>query len=427
MGKDLKGKELGEGITQRRNETYHARFVDRFGKRQSFYSKDKREVKELLNKALYEDKMCINVVDTNITLDAWYQQWLEIHKYKVIRENTKRQYVQIYKKHIKPTLGKTKLRDITQLQVKGLLKKLDKKGYQFETQNKVRILLLDMFNKAMIDHYALENPAKGIRLIRDEKKDVRVLSPEEQTEFFDCCRGTFYDNLFTVAISTGLRPGELCALRWEDIDFKKKEISVTRTLLYQKFEGDTKKTFHIDPPKTKSSVRKIPINKQCETALKKQKMQYNVIMSKASAKPIEGYENLLFTTKFGTPINAQIFCDAIKVIVNQINLCRDELEQFELFSGHCFRHSFATRCFEAGIQPKTVQMYLGHASLKMTMDLYTHVLDDHKQEEMVKLENALDVVMNNGDELTERRFESALQKEMAYQNKIVNIDGVRMA
>ena len=115
MGKDLKGKELGDGISQRKNGTYHARFVDRFGKRQSFYSKDKREIKELLNKAAYEDKMRINVVDTNVTLDEWYQQWLDIHKYKVIRENTKRQYIQIYQKHIKPALGKTKLRDIRRL------------------------------------------------------------------------------------------------------------------------------------------------------------------------------------------------------------------------------------------------------------------------------------------------------------------------
>ena len=144
---------------------------------------------------------------------------------------------------------------------------------------------------------------------------------------------------------------------------KSKEISVTRTLIYQKFEGGTKKIFHIDPSKTKSSIRKVPINKQCEIALKKQKMQYNVVMSKLSAKPLEGFEDLLFTTKYGTPINAQIMCDAIKVIVNQINLCRDDLEQFEIFSGHCFRHSFATCCFEAGIQPKTVQMYLGHANL----------------------------------------------------------------
>jgi len=426
MGKDLKGKELGEGFSQRSNGMYQARFVDRFGNRKTIYSREKKELKELLNNALYEDKMQLNVVDTSITLNTWYKKWMEIHKYKVIRDNTKVQYAQIYKNHIKPELGNLQLRNITQLRIKELLNRMDKKGYRYETRNKIRVLLQDMFSKAMIDHYAKENPAKGIRLVRDEDKEVRVLTPEEQVEFFDCCRGTFYDNLFTVAVSTGMRPGELFALRWEDIDFAKREISITRTLFYQKLEEDEKKTYHINPPKTKTSIRKIPINRQCEIALKKQKLQRDVIMGKPSAKPIEGFEDLLFTTKFGTPMNTVNYSDAIKSIIEQINLCKDSLEQMEHFSGHCFRHTFATRCFEAGIQPKTVQVYLGHASLKMTMDLYTHVLDDHKQEEMLKLESALEEVFNSGDNYAEERFERAQAKEKVYENKIVNLDGVRV-
>lgn len=99
-----------------------------------------------------------------------------------------------------------------------------------------------MFDKAMVDNYVLKNPCKGIRLARDEKKDMRVFSREEQAEFFECSKGTFYDNLFVVAVSTGLRQGEICALTWDDIDFEKKEISVTKTLLYQKLEEIPKKS-----------------------------------------------------------------------------------------------------------------------------------------------------------------------------------------
>lgn len=91
--------------------------------------------------------------------------------------------------------------NIAQMRIKELLIKIDKKGYRFETSNKVRMLVQDMFNKFIIDHYAKENPAKEIRMSRDGDKEVRVLTPEEQTEFFDCCKGTFYDNLFTVAVS----------------------------------------------------------------------------------------------------------------------------------------------------------------------------------------------------------------------------------
>ena len=354
MGKDLKGKELGTGLRQKSNGTYSARFVDRFGKRQELYDRNLAELKRKLNTAIYDDERGYSVIDNSITLSEWFKSWMEIHKYMVIRNNTKMYYIQIFTKHIEPTLGNKKLKNITQLDIKSLLKELDQNGYQYETQNKVRIMLLDMFDKAMVDNYVLKNPCKGIKLVRDEKKDIRVFTREEQAEFFDCCKGTFYDNLFIVAISTGLRQGELCALTWDDIDFENKEISVTKTLLYQKLEGDTQKEFHINPPKTKTSKRTVPISKQCEIALKKQYIQRNNIMSKKSAKPLEGFENLLFTTKFGTPICDQIMIDAIKRIVDEINLCKDELEQFETFTPHCFRHSFATRCFEAGIPPKTV-------------------------------------------------------------------------
>lgn len=220
-----------------------------------------------------------------------------------------------------------------------------------------------------------------------------------------------------VAVLTGLRQGEICALTWDDIDFEKKEISVTKTLLYQKLEGDIQKEFHLNPPKTKTSKRIVPISKQCEMALKRQYIQRNNVMARRSSKPLPGYENLLFTTKFRTPICNQILLDAIKRIIDEINLCRDELEQFESFSAHCFRHTFATRCFEAGIQPKTVQAYLGHATLQMTMDLYTSVLESHKQEEMQKLENVLNDVFKCEDDIIEEKF----KREQIKKEKVIQI------
>lgn len=313
IGKDLKGKELGSGIRQRKNETYSGRYTDRFGVRKEIYCKSLPELKRKLNTAIYDDSVGNNIVDNSITLSQWFESWMEIHKYKVIRNNTRSYYKHIFHKHIEPTLGKKKLKDVTQLNIKALLKELDIKGLKFETKNKVRIMFLDMFDKAMIDNYVLKNPCKGIKLVRDEENDIRVLTVEEQTEFFDCCKGTFYDNLYVVAVTTGLRQGEICALTWDDIDLKKKEISVTKTLLYQKLEGDSKKTFHLNPPKTKASKRIVPISKRCEIALKKQFVQRNNIMAKQSAKPLEGFENLLFTTKFCTPICDQILYKNISV------------------------------------------------------------------------------------------------------------------
>ena len=86
-----------------------------------------------------------------------------------------------------------------------------------------------------------------------------------------------------------------------------------------------------------------------------------------------------------------LYSAAIDKIVDEINLMRDSLDQMETFSGHTFRHTFATRCFEAGIEPKTVQSYLGHASIKMTMDLYTSVMPQKKKSDMEKLEATIDI------------------------------------
>jgi len=400
MGKGLNGKELGQGIIQKKNGRYEARYIDRFGNRKSISGYDLKDVKKRFNEAIYENEKEINIRE-NIKLDDWYEKWMNVYKYDSIRDNTKRHYNQVYRKHISPYLGKLNMRDITQLQIRELIKKLDKQGYKFETRNKVKVILIDMFNKAMIDEFVKKNPAKGISVKRKEKKDVQVLSLDDQIAFFECCKGTFYDNLFNVALLTGMRVGELAALRLEDIDFNKNVINVNRTLVYQRYDNDNCKTFHFELPKTKTSLREIPINQQCKLFLKKQLIQKNVIKNKAPVeKKVEKqFEDLLFTTKFNTPLNSQIVCDAIKKIVDEVNLTRDVTEELEIFSCHCFRHTFATRCFEAGIQPKTVQSYLGHATLQMTMDLYTSVLKEHKISEMDKLNDMFQKIYDNSDKV----------------------------
>lgn len=210
-----------------------------------------------------------------------------------------------------------------------------------------------------------------------------------------------------------MRVGELAALRWSDIDWEKRVIHVTRTLVYQKYEGDGKKTFHFEAPKTRTSKRDIPITKQCEIALKKQFVQKEVVASKApvTKKVKQEYVDLLFTTKFNTPINSQIVCDAIKKIVDEINPMRDPLEEIERFSCHCFRHTFATRCFEAGIHPKTVQAYLGHATLQMTMDLYTSVMPKHSLNEISKMSAKLEQLDEISFEISDERYKNAVAKQ----------------
>lgn len=397
MGKDLNGKELGKGISQRKDKKYQARFINRFGKRDSVYGKTLKEVKNNLAKAKAEDELSRNVISKSITLDEWNEKWMNVYKIPVIRENTRIFYKHIYETKISPYLGKSKLTEITKFQIADILNKLKDKGYKWETLNKVRILLIDMFDRALEDDFVIKNPARGVRIpINKSRKSYRVLSKEEQHDFLEYSSGTFYYNLFLVAINTGLRPGELFALTEEDLDFKNKKIFVNKTLIYEKFDGDNQKEFHIGDPKTYSSIRTVPMNDICKNALIKQIMQHEIIINKIKFTPTKqirqkNFSNLLFTTKFGTPLNSELYCEAIDRIVCEMNIMRDNLEEIEKFSGHSFRHTFATRCFEAGIPAKTVQEYLGHATLAMTMDLYTSVMEEKKQEDMSLLESSIGI------------------------------------
>ncbi len=384
MGKDKKGRELGKGVRQRPNGRYEARYYDRFGNRHSVYSNSLSEIRKILKDAEKEDA-AHNSVRKRYLLRDWYDEWMETYKAPVIRPNTKRHYMQIYEKHILPALGGMYMDDVRPIDVQKLINSLDEAGYQWETQDKVKILLSDLFTVAMENEYAAKNPAKSVKLTKEKPDERFVLTAEEQEEFLTCSAGTFYDNFYNVALNTGLRPGEMFALTEDDLDFDRKTISVTKTLIYQQLEGDEKKEFHLGPPKTDSSARTVPMDRTAEKALWKQIALKKIL---ARRHPRDGeFADLLFVTRNNTPICSQILIDAIKRITDEINLQRDPTEQFPEFSGHTFRHTFATRWIENGGSPKALQKVLGHATLQMTMDLYVHVTDSFEQSEMEKLED----------------------------------------
>lgn len=417
MGKNLNGKELGSGISQRKDKTYVGRFVNRFGKRVAIYDKNLSNLRKRISKAKYEDQKKTNLVDDKILLDDWYEKWINIYKKGEIRDSTKLVYDQVYKTHISPILGNFELAEITNLQIKDMLNTLKNvKGLGYQVRNKARIILIDMYTKAQINELVVKNPVVGIKITKENSNHVRVLTKEEQFEFLNCASGTFYSNMFEVQIFSGLRPGEMYALRESDLNFENETIAVNRTLLYQKLDGDTKKTFHIHPPKTKQSRRVVPMSKKCKAALQRQVLQRRIVMSKTSKKIPEEFKDLLFVTKYGTPINTQIYSDAIKKIINEINLMKAPIEMMENFSPHCFRHTFATRCFESGIELKIIQKYLGHATLQMTADLYTHVSENFAETELPKLDNYLAEI----DKIEPDLISSRIKDFEKYDNKIID-------
>lgn len=389
MGKDLKGKELGVGITQRKDGLYQGRYKDRFGKYKTIYNKKLGDLRKELAIAVADNQLYTSVRD-EIKLDDWFKRWVDVYKKKSVRPNTLREYTHIYTKNISPILGNRNINSLVKADIQQLIKKVNDDGYLYERQNKVKVILTDMFARAIEDDLMVKNPTKGVKLYQDKISNARALTIGEQDVFFDFCRNTFYDNLFNVAVNTGLRPGELFALTIEDINFEEKYIDVNKTLVYQKYLDDECKTFHLEPPKTKQSYRHVPINSTCIDYLRQQAELKEIV---ANRRP-KMQTDYLFVTKFNTPLNSVIYSDAIRSVVRRINETRSLNNQFEFFSGHTFRHTFATRCLEAGIQPKVVQSYLGHATLEMTMDLYTHVTADKAAEDIERIVEGKDNIVD---------------------------------
>lgn len=383
MGKDLKGKELGPNLRQVNPHKYEGRFVDRYKVRRSIYGKTLVETKRKLKEAIEKDA-ALQSVRKRIKMKDWYKSWMEVYKEPFIRPSTKLNYSNTYRKYIDPALGEMYMNDIKPIDVARVINQLRTKGYSWETQHRTKILILDMFSYAIDNNYAISDPTKGIRLTKPEDEDRYILKRGEQLAFFEISAGSFYNNLFVTLVNSGLRPGEAYALHESDLDFERHRIHVTKTLSYQKFDGDEKKEFHFGPPKTDSSERDVPMNTICEQALRK---QLNLKRILAAKHPKEGeFANVIFATRMNTPLNAQIISDAIMRLVLTMNDQRDKLESLPYFTAHTFRHTFATRCIEGGMNPKALQKILGHSRLETTMNMYVHVTDEWMDDELGRLE-----------------------------------------
>jgi len=369
MGKSLKGKELGKGITQRKEDgLYVARFTNRFGKRQVISDKTYNGVQKKLREAKLADDKEINIVNSNMTLDEWYQKWMNTCK-KNCRNNTKETYAKHYKR-VKEALGWRKLNKLNLVVMQEAINNLRTDN---ERKNSKKVLV-DILDKAVASDLIIKNVAKQIttEITKEEKQPRRVLTVKETEIFLAEAEKTFYYNLFVVALETGMRIGELSGLQWEDIDYKKKLIHVKHSMTY--FSKDGKYVFELHPTKTNKGLRDIPLTDVAINALRQQYFIKQTLINKGK-EPLEGFENLVFVTKNNRPTTQFLVTECIEGTMKRIHKNNPDLV-FEKITPHCFRHTFATRWLEAGIPIKTVSAMLGHSQLQLTTDLYMHVTQD---------------------------------------------------
>jgi len=384
-------KKLPKGITKRKDGLFMARMKYQ-GETYTIYGKNAKKLEKELADLRYEVEHGLRGKGDNMTLNAWFEVWLD--SLQDVRESTLVRYTQMFEMYLKEDLGKTRLKDFKQARIQRHFKKMAEEEYSTKTMKDTLVILKAMFNLAVTNDIINKNPCTGVRIAKTEDKERRVLTIEEQREVLEQAKGRVCEPLVHVALGTGMRAGELQALTWKDIDFKNRTISINKTLVYIPDRETRKHYFTYQPTKTKSGTRVIPMQDDVYRALRRQRVQIKELQLHTSNwTPEPGFEDLVFVNVTGRPRQGMDFRNDLTRIENAINkerkkVAKEQNKSFKPiphFHPHTLRHTFATRCFEAGIDAKTVQNYLGHSSVAITLDLYTHVTEDKAKSEMEKL------------------------------------------
>lgn len=396
MGKDLNGKELGKGISQRKDGRYEARVVIN-GKRQTFYNTNLTELKREFEKEKYRLSRQNVTACPDVTLLEWFDAWFEQYKKPTLKPSGVEAYKRKFKNTYGSLLGNVEIRELNQFSVQTATSDLINKGYQVKTIRDALAVLKLMLDSAVSNYVIDINPCLGIIVpsYAEIKEERRVLSSIEQKTLLNITDKTFYKEVYRFMLCTGVRVGELGALQWKDIDFNEGFIIIKHTLRCQYQNGT--KIMELTSPKTRNSYRKIPFFNETKQLLLDQKEKQDALKKELKDRWRGEIEDLVFTTSMGSPVTRYVLESDMRQITKEIQMAelynamsegRDTIE-FQSIHPHCLRHTFATRCFEKGMTPKTVQQIMGHANINMTMS-YTHVLDDILKNEANNIGQFLD-------------------------------------
>lgn len=380
MGKDLKGRELGQGISQRKSDgLYTARFTSRrTGKVVQRYFPKLQDCKKWYIDAKYEDEHFTITAASNMTVTAWFEYWISDIKEGKTKQNTMKMFKSRFEYNIEPVIGKMLMQDVKPMNCQKVLTNMAEK-YGNSTIRLARCTMKSMFDDAVENDIILKNPVtSSVKCSSGKKAKVkRAFTIDEQKKFIKTCENMDFYNQFIFILQTGLRVGELSGLKWSDIDFNRRMLHVQRSANYD----DKSKDWIVGATKSSSGDREIYLTDEAMRILQKQNAK------ETNTKVIDmRFKDNVFIGNNGLPIRHDTYDASIKRICTKAGI------ECNGFSMHTLRHTFATRCIEAGMKPKTLQTLLGHAGISTTMNLYVHTTDDEKINEIEKVEESLKVV-----------------------------------
>ena len=383
-----------KGIIRKRGEDTWSVIVDfprdyRTGKRnQKWYTVKgkKRDADRFLRELLNNADKGIVLKNTKITVAEWLSQWLNDYASIEVSPRTLESYKSNINRHIIPALGGYYL---SQLEAKNIQSfygqelqsgKVDNSGgLSARTIMYHHRIISKALKQAVLLDMIARNVADLIKPPRVQKKIMNTMSPLEVERFLDAARETDYFVYFSTLLYTGLRRGELLALRWRNLDLSSGKLTVVETA----YKLDNGK-YMLKEPKTANSRRSVILPASLVELLKAYRADQELLRIQLGV----GLElnDFVFIRPDGTPINPNAVTLAFKRILKRAGL--------KGYRVHDLRHTHATLMLMAGVHPKIVSERLGHASIGITLDTYSHVLPSMQEEAVEKFDSIFDASEN---------------------------------
>lgn len=369
----------GEGsISRRKDGGWMAQYVvhtaDGSRKRKTVYGKTRIEVAAKLARALSQREDGLVFDDGGLTVEDYLGRWLKGSVRDTVRTSTYERNEQIVNLHVTPALGRLKLKALTPAQVRWFYREKLDQGLSSATVHKMHVVLHKALGQATRGGLIPRNVTEAVKVPQVRRKEIEPLSTEETKKLLAAARGDRFEALYVLAVTTGLRQGELLALRWDDVDLEGGTLRVRRTLTR------VKGSYSLGDPKTAKSRRSVRLTETAVEALRAHLARQLEEIDRMGAFYQDS--GLVIATEKGT-------------IVNPTNLRRRSfaplLERAKLpgMRFHDLRHTCATLLLTKNVNPKVVSEMLGHASISITLDTYSHVLPNMQDSAARALEEAL--------------------------------------
>jgi len=333
-------------------------------KRMRYSAKTRREVAAWLAERLAERGKGLLVEPSRQTVAGFLETWLEDAVRPRRAPRTFETYAGICRGHVIPAIGKVLLAKLTPQHLLRLYNQERAAGHN-RTALMIHSVLHAAFDQAVKWGLLARNPADGVQRPQHHSRKMRSLTLEEAGRFLDAAKGNRLEALFVLAVSVGLRQGELFGLRWGDIDLTAGTLQVQRTLA--QIDG----AFVFGEPKSETSRRKVALPAIALAALKKHRATQaaeKLVLAEVWADP-----ELVFTTRIGAPLVRSPFTRrSFKPLLTKAGLPDMRF--------HDLRHTAASLLLAAGENMKVIQELLGHARFATTADTYAHTLPDQNRQ-----------------------------------------------